>query len=87
MCRLAEIGSAGASMQLFRNAVFSAPSSFLVLASLRQAVRFTCLAAASLATVAVAGAATGAVEAGAVEAGAVEAGAADAGAVGGGAIG
>jgi hypothetical protein len=34
-------------MQLFRNEVLSAPSSFLVLASLRQAVRFACLAAAS----------------------------------------
>jgi hypothetical protein len=37
-------------MQLFRKAVFSAPISFFVLASLRQAVRFTCFAAASLAT-------------------------------------
>lgn len=35
-------------MQLFKNEVFSAPTSFLVLASLRQAVRFACLAAASL---------------------------------------
>jgi hypothetical protein len=34
-------------MQLFRNEVFSAPNSFFVLASLRQAVRFACLAAAS----------------------------------------
>jgi hypothetical protein len=34
-------------MQLFRKDVFSAPSSFFVLASLRQAVRFVCLAAAS----------------------------------------
>ena len=34
-------------MQPFRNEVFSAPTSFLVLASLRQAVRFACLAAAS----------------------------------------
>jgi hypothetical protein len=34
-------------MQLFRNEVFSAPTSFFVLASLRQAVRFACLAAAS----------------------------------------
>ena len=34
-------------MQLFRNEVFSAPTSFFVLASLRQAVRFVCLAAAS----------------------------------------
>lgn len=34
-------------MQLLRNEVFSAPSSFFVLASLRQAVRFACLAAAS----------------------------------------
>jgi hypothetical protein len=37
----------GAAMQVFRNEVFSAPTSFFVLASLRQAVRFTCLAAAS----------------------------------------
>ena len=50
MCRLAEMGSCGASMQLFRNAVFSAPISFFALASLRQAVRFTCFAAASPAT-------------------------------------
>jgi hypothetical protein len=34
-------------MQLFRNEDFSAPTSFFVLASLRQAVRFACLAAAS----------------------------------------
>jgi len=34
-------------MQFFRNEVFSAPTSFLVLASLRQAVRLACLAAAS----------------------------------------
>ena len=34
-------------MQLFRNEVLSAPTSFFVLASLRQAVRFACLAAAS----------------------------------------
>ena len=34
-------------MQPFRNEVFAAPTSFLVLASLRQAVRFACLAAAS----------------------------------------
>jgi hypothetical protein len=34
-------------MQLFRNEVFSAPTSFFVLASLRQEVRFACLAAAS----------------------------------------
>src|SRR5580693_1216691 len=63
--RLAEIGSCGASMQLLRNAVFSAPISFFVFASLRQAVRFTCFAAAaSLATRAgavAAGAAAGAV--------------------------
>src|SRR6202021_2547715 len=50
--RLAEMGSC-ASMQLLRNAVLSAPISFFVLASLRQAVRFTCFAAASLATGAV----------------------------------
>lgn len=34
-------------MQPFRNEVFSAPTSFFVLASLRQAVRLACLAAAS----------------------------------------
>ncbi len=34
-------------MQAFRNEVFSAPISFFVLASLRQAVRLACLAAAS----------------------------------------
>jgi hypothetical protein len=34
-------------MQLFRNAVLSAPTSFLVLASLRHAVRLACFAAAS----------------------------------------
>src|SRR6266851_1703616 len=34
-------------MQFFRNAVFSAPTSFLVLASLRQAVRLACFTAAS----------------------------------------
>jgi hypothetical protein len=34
-------------MQLFRYEVLSAPNSFFVLASLRQAVRFACLAAAS----------------------------------------
>src|SRR6202041_1148619 len=58
-CRFAEMGSC-ASMQLLRNAVLSAPISFFVLASLRQAVRFTCFAAASLAT----GAGLGAVAAG-----------------------
>jgi hypothetical protein len=51
-------------MQFFRNAVFSAPISFFVLASLRHALRFTCRAAASPGTVAEA-------EAGAVEAGLV----------------
>lgn len=72
------MGSAGASIQVFRNVVLSAPISFLALASLRQAVRFTCLAAASPATVAGA-AATVAVEAGVVD---VAAGAVDAGAGG-----
>src|SRR5258708_38682960 len=66
-CRLAEMGSAGASTQLFRKMVLSAPISFLALASLRQAVRFTCLAAASPATGAGA-AATVAVEADVVDA-------------------
>src|ERR1700682_2801113 len=37
----------GAGMQFFRNAVFSAPTSFLALASLRHAVRLACFAAAS----------------------------------------
>jgi hypothetical protein len=36
-------------MQSFKKAVFSALSNFLALASLRQAVRLACLAAASLA--------------------------------------
>src|SRR5258708_18929555 len=34
-------------MQFFRNTVLSAPTSFLVLASLRHAVRLACFAAAS----------------------------------------
>jgi hypothetical protein len=34
-------------MQVLRKAVFSAPSSFLALASLRHTVRFACFAAAS----------------------------------------
>src|SRR5260370_27109334 len=34
-------------MQFFRNAVLSAPTSFLVVASLRRVVRLACLAAAS----------------------------------------
>lgn len=37
----------GGGMQFLRNAVFSAPTSFLALASLRHAVRLACLAAAS----------------------------------------
>jgi len=45
--RLAEIASGGALMQSFKNAVFSAPSNFLALVSLRQAVRLACFAAAS----------------------------------------
>jgi hypothetical protein len=62
-------------MQSFKNAVFSAPSNFLALVSLRQAVRLACFAAASPAAAAEAGVA---VEAGmVVEAGvAVETGAA-----------
>jgi hypothetical protein len=35
-------------MQFFTNEVFSAPTSFFVLASLRHAVRLACFAAASL---------------------------------------
>jgi hypothetical protein len=66
------MGSAGASTQLFRKIVLSAPTSFLALASLRQAVRFTCLAAASPATgagaAATVAAATVAVEADVVDA-------------------
>jgi hypothetical protein len=62
-------------MQSLRNAVFSAPTSFLVLASCRQAVRLACFAAASPAAgPAVAGvtvAADGAVADGAVADGAV----------------
>jgi hypothetical protein len=53
--RLAEIASGGASMQFFKKAVFSGPTSFLALVSRRQAVRLACLAAASLLTGAVAG--------------------------------
>lgn len=34
-------------MQFLRKALFSAPNSFFFLASLRQAVRWACLAAAS----------------------------------------
>jgi hypothetical protein len=61
-------------MQSFKNAVFSAPNNFLVLASLRQAVRWACFAAASPAAAVEAGAV---VEAGvAVEAGIAVAGAA-----------
>ena len=45
--RLAEIVS-GEAMQLFKNAVLSAPTNFLVLLCCRQAVRLACLAAASL---------------------------------------
>jgi hypothetical protein len=65
------MGSCGASMQFLRNAVFSAPMSFFVLASLRQAVRLRCFAAASLATgagleTALADAAAGSEDAGAV---------------------
>jgi hypothetical protein len=46
------MGSWGASIQFFKNAVLSAPMSFFALAYLRQAVRFTCLDAASPATAA-----------------------------------
>jgi hypothetical protein len=70
-------------MQSFKKAVFSAPSNFLALVSLRQAVRLACFAAASPAAEAgadveaPAGAETGAgAEAGAgVEAGAAAEGA------------
>ena len=50
-------------MQSFKNAVFSAFSNFLALASLRQAVRWACFSAASPAA---------AVAAGVVEAGVIE---------------
>jgi hypothetical protein len=40
-------GSHGAAMQVFRNDVLSAPTSFFDLASLRHAVRLACFAAAS----------------------------------------
>jgi hypothetical protein len=43
-------------MQSFKNAVFSAPSNFLALVSLRQAVRLVCFAAASPAAAVEAGA-------------------------------
>lgn len=40
-------GVQGAAIQVFRNAALSAPTSFRVLAFLRQAVRLACFAAAS----------------------------------------
>jgi hypothetical protein len=43
------MGSDGASMQFFKYAVFSAPTSFLALLSFRQAVRRACFTAASAA--------------------------------------
>jgi len=67
-------------MQSFKNAVFSAPNNFLVFASLRQAVRWACFAAASPAAAVEAGVVVEpgvVVEAGvAVEAGITVAGAA-----------
>jgi hypothetical protein len=45
--RLAEIASGDAPIHSFKNAVFSAPTSFLTLLSLRQVVRLACFAAAS----------------------------------------
>ena len=45
---LAEIASGTEPMQSFKNAVLSAPTSFLALVSCRQAVRLACFAAASL---------------------------------------
>jgi hypothetical protein len=47
-------------MQFFRKDVLSAPTSFFVFASLRQAVRLACFAAASLDMGPVAGAGAGA---------------------------
>lgn len=52
-------------MQFLRNAVFSAPTSFLALASLRHAVRLACLAAASPGDGAAAGGLVGAAAPGA----------------------
>jgi hypothetical protein len=60
-------------MQSFKNAVFSAPSNFLYLVSLRQAVRLACFAAASPAAAVEAG--TGAETGAGVEAGAAVEGA------------
>lgn len=50
------MASGGATMQSFKKAVFSALSNFLALASLRQAVRLACFAAASPAAAVEAGA-------------------------------
>src|SRR5258708_39509236 len=47
LARAEDPGVYGVAMQFLRNAVFSAPTSFLDLASLRQAVRLACFAAAS----------------------------------------
>ena len=58
------MASGGALMHSFKKAVFSAPSSFLALVSLRHAVRLACFAAASLAAAAEAGVAVAGVEAG-----------------------
>jgi len=58
-------------MQLFRNAVLSAPTSFLARASLRHAVLLACFAAASPDTGAAGTAAAGAVAAGGLAAGSV----------------
>jgi hypothetical protein len=68
-------------MQFFRNAVLSAPTSFLALASLRHAVRLACFAAASLEGAAADGAGDPAGGGAAAAAGAV-AGAAAAGCAG-----
>src|ERR1700682_3416952 len=64
----------GAGMQFFRNAAFSAPTSLLVLASLRHAVRLACFAAASPEGAAAGGDGVG-FAAGALVAGAAAAGA------------
>lgn len=90
ICRLAEMACCGSSIQVFKNAVLSAPISFLALASLGQALRFTCLAAAAASPatetgaggVAAGGVAAGGLATGAAGDGAEAAGAADCGVTG-----
>ena len=70
----------GSSIQVFKKAVLSAPISFLALASLRQAVRFRCLAAAAASPATETGGEAGGEAAGGVAAGGVAGGAAGDGA-------